>query len=534
MSTEMEIDGELPVDGIQPPGDAPAVSVNSGIPTSNADTSRIAGTGPLTATSSGTNNASRPEIKNKLDLGTVYQQCSSARSSVLSLSVTEIADGDCKSNTGTAPIIGSLDWSGDQSTLKTFYGARVNKSGRTVNECISCSFDPRNLFCIGCGTPHHILGGEKPVVLIFADQNFVPFLSHDPENCIAIVRLENPSLSELVDIAGELLDRFTLPEKSILLFGSGSHLFRGGAAQYAADWISLSNRCNQKWPKSVILPLVPIIRTESPGSLVRDISLISAWFIRVYANSDTGMLKTWTKILYYAESNCAVALSPEVCKLPLPYNTSLGSTQTHCFMFHSSCPDLLQGMDHKATGELLYTIIDSLNMEHEADLNANLIIANSWVTDPGPPNKLPEEQPVPVPVQAKKTLVIAGASNMRRLIPALRLAGYEIIDLSQPSWLATAENIELLANRIVSLDLGPDSVLIIELFGNSTFRYRQFDDTMALPFKSGHGYHMEGEVGVCDDSTFGRLINAARPVFDACGTGTKIIVPPLPRYLYAG
>jgi hypothetical protein len=65
-------------------------------------------------------------------------------------------------------------------------------------------------------------------VLIFADQNFVPFLSHDPENCIAVVRLENPSVSELVDIAGELLDRFTLPEKSILLFGSGSHLFRGG------------------------------------------------------------------------------------------------------------------------------------------------------------------------------------------------------------------------------------------------------------------------------------------------------------------
>jgi hypothetical protein len=123
---------------------------------------------------------------------------------------------------------------------------------------------------------------------------------------------------------------------------------------------------------------------------------------------------------------------------------------------------------------------------------------------------------------------------MRRLIPALRLAGYEIIDLSQPSWLATAENIELLANRILSLGLGPDSVLMIEPFGNSTFRYRQFDDTMALPFKSGHGYHMEGEVGVCDDSTFGRLINAVRPVFDACGTSTKIIVPSLPRYLYAG
>jgi hypothetical protein len=60
-------------------------------------------------------------------------------------------------------------------------------------------------------------------------------------------------------------------------------------------------------------------------------------------------------------------------------------------------------MDHKATGELLYTIIDSLNMEHKADLNANLIIAKSWVTDLSPLDKLPEELPVPTTVQAKKS-----------------------------------------------------------------------------------------------------------------------------------
>jgi hypothetical protein len=74
-----------------------------------------------------------------------------------------------------------------------------------------------------------VLGGDKPVALIFTDQNFVPFLSHDPENCIAVVRLENPSLSELVDIAGELLDRFTLPEKSI--GGGGGSTIRCGLDQ---------------------------------------------------------------------------------------------------------------------------------------------------------------------------------------------------------------------------------------------------------------------------------------------------------------
>jgi hypothetical protein len=45
---------------------------------------------------------------------------------------------------------------------------------------------------------------------------------------------------------------------------------------------------------------------------------------------------------------------------------------------------------------------------------------------------------------------------------------------------------------------------------------------------------MEGEVGVSDDPTFARLITAVRPVLEACGSAIKIVVPPLPRYLYTG
>jgi hypothetical protein len=100
----------------------------------------------------------RPEIK-KLDLGPVMEQCSNARTSGTTLSVTDIANGECTFTSRPVFKIGSLDWHGDTDTLKTFFGGRVNKNGRTVNECISLSFDPRNLFCIGCATPHHIWRG---------------------------------------------------------------------------------------------------------------------------------------------------------------------------------------------------------------------------------------------------------------------------------------------------------------------------------------------------------------------------------------
>jgi hypothetical protein len=105
--------------------------------------------------------------------------------------------------------------------------------GRTTNECFSSSCDPRNLLCVGCEQPHHVLHPNKPPVLIFSDQNFVPFLSGgEGENCIAVCRMENPSLSELADLAMEILDRTMIPPGTTFLFGSGSHLFRAGTSQY--------------------------------------------------------------------------------------------------------------------------------------------------------------------------------------------------------------------------------------------------------------------------------------------------------------
>jgi hypothetical protein len=134
--------------------------------------------------------------------------------------------------------------------------------------------------------------------------------------------------------------------------------------------------------------------------------------------------------------------------------------------------------------------------------------------------------------QPSNHIILIGASNMRRLIPLLKAAGHTVTDLTQPSWLATPENIDYLIASLNTIWPDNNTTVILELFGNSTFRYRQFDGTMALPFKVNGGYHMEGDVGVCDKETFLRLCMALSSVFDACNDSTKIVIPPLPRYLY--
>jgi hypothetical protein len=468
-----------------------------------------------------------------IDLGSIYTQCSLSRSAANTVSVTEIKDGVVSTTAATATPIGSLNWEGDPTVKKTFHGGRISKNGRVTNECISLSFDPRNLHCLGCEVPHSIFNPLKPVVMIFADQNFVPFLSGGPDNCIGICRAENPTLSELADLAAEIIDRTPLPAGTTLLFGSGSHLYRAGTSQYAADWITLSHRCSQKWPNVNICPLIPLTRSDCPGHYARDIMTLACWLSRVYANSTTGILDTWKLILRWTDEQCEKSETADIIKIPLPSSISVGSVTSHTHVYYSSCPDILKGMDRKATAELIRTLIETLNRDFSANLNPDIIIANSWAgtgkSDTADPDVDSEME-----TGTSNHLVVVGSSNMKRLIPIFIAAGYTVSDLTCPSWLATSDNIELVLSQIESLALEPGYTIVMEMFGNSTFRYHQFDGTMALPYRSQKGYHMPGKIGVCEKESFTKTVVSVKDIINVNGPGVRIIIPPLPRYLFKG
>jgi hypothetical protein len=57
---------------------------------------------------------------------------------------------------------------------------------------------------------------------------------------------------------------------------------------------------------------------------------------------------------------------------------------------------------------------------------------------------------------------------------------------------------------------------------------------MALPVKSRNGYHLPGSVGVCEDTTFKKLIETSLPLFEHFSKHRKVVIPPLPRFLFRG
>jgi hypothetical protein len=175
--------------------------------------------------------------QNALDLGHIYKQCKNARATSQTVVTTNF--GSEQGLTVEEPQkdrIGNLDNPADPDMLKTFHGAHISKGGRTVNECISVSFDPRSFNCLGCQKMHSITD-SVPVTIFFSDQNFVPFIQDSAGGCVGTVRLEDASLSDLADICLEIFDKYDFPAGSVLMFGSVSYLYRVGVSLYTQNLI---------------------------------------------------------------------------------------------------------------------------------------------------------------------------------------------------------------------------------------------------------------------------------------------------------
>jgi hypothetical protein len=201
-------------------------------------------------------------------------------------------------------------------------------------------------------------------------------------NCIPIVRGENFSLNDLVDLAGEILYKKALLPGSTLLFRSGYHLLKVGGSCYTVDWIHLLNRATQRWQNTNICPLIPICRTDCPGGMIRDIEVLASWLSRVYANSTSGLLDTWRLLLQFTEDNLMrpePAPPCEILKALIPTAFSISSIQPHTFAFSGALPTVMRGLDRSATGALLRVLLAALSRDFSLNLRIDLMLARDWV-----------------------------------------------------------------------------------------------------------------------------------------------------------
>ncbi len=100
-------------------------------------------------------------------------------------------------------------------------------------------------------------------------------------------------------------------------------------------------------------------------------------------------------------------------------------------------------------------------------------------------------------------------------------------------WTPCPENVRKMAATVEEKATN-SAAFVFDLLGNSSVRFEQFDGTTSLPFKSNGKYHLAGKVVTTPPEIFKKVVQKIPPIIQAKGNKPCIVMPPLPRYLFAG
>ena len=455
-----------------------------------------------------------------------YIQCKSARTAGLRTPATDTTFGKTIGKTVfmEKSRVGSLETGSDPLFTETFRGSRICSNGQSVNQNISFSFDPATMNCCICKSHHNIIPNNSGVVFLVSDQNFVSALS-GKESCVPVCRLEDASLMELADLVIEILDRHTVPPGTLFLLNSTSYLSKVGSTKYAYDWIEACRRLNGRWQQVKVGPLPPVLREDCDSSVGKQMVEIFTWFSKVYADSPVFVKSAWQSAIAAIASTDEHGLDlghKEVYSVAFP-SSLYDLTMFTMTFFLSSSHTVTQTFDDTATNELIRNLIDTLNTDFGINANSGDILCREPAECTVPMDQNDHQIPV----------IIIGASHAGRIASKLKMRGCDVTDLSIPGWTATPPNLLRMKEEVANLGDIKDTCVILDLFSNSTYRYVTEDGELAPPMKLDGVYHMAGKVATCSKETIGTIVSNAKSVLQHL-PGQKIVLPPLPRYLYQG
>ena len=213
--------------------------------------------------------------------------------------------------------------------------------------------------------------------------------------------------------------------------GSASHLHRVGSTLYVTEWKDSAARVAKQIMGLQVFPLIPVIVSPPPGLLARELVQLASWFAKVYECSALGLIDTWAK-LATCLTDITSAPAPRYSTVALPASLAPGAALTpHRFLDTSPRRVQIPGLDAKASGELIHTLLEAL----QSNLGIRCFPGPSTVREPKAPQSVKDEI---------THLVLIGASHMRRVAPIMHDKGYTVLEYSLPGGVPTDENLETL------------------------------------------------------------------------------------------
>jgi hypothetical protein len=337
---------------------------------------------------------------------------------------------------------------------------------------------------------------------------------------------EGALLSELGDIFYSLLRDFTLPEGSILLIGSLSHLMEEGMVGYAKSLGAEFRRFSKLFDFTVhVIPFIP-----PPAGGTNDPDLISNM---VHTTTWLEKVQRWNLSQYYG------ILRQYVISSGTPGDLQMQKTQRHKMPTSYELFGDFVMMCHPigGLGNSLPRICPRNEQVIIKALLTNLGTVFKWDLDVSPLSMRGlGDLPVEGPCKAapRTDAVIIGGSNAGLLHDAFHDLGKTVESMKASGWTISKSAVDallpILAENLARL---PESVpIIIYCLDNSCFKAlnKNGDLVSFTRSKKDKLFHVEGDLVVTPFTLLSSTLAELDRVIAACGNRRIFILSVLPRY----
>ncbi len=331
----------------------------------------------------------------------------------------------------------------------SFYMAGDNRSlyanmEESTNELLvsSTSFNRFNWECTSCDVRHDLLplrherydweGGRK--LFIISDQNMPPMLPSKKGMCPAVLRIDGGHLRELGTTFLTILGRYAVPEGSVIMIGSLSHLMEEGRVGYAKALVTEQIRFGKAFKNTVhVVPFVPPpLCGKNDPDLMRAILDVAGWLEKA---------QKWKLPDYYADLKLHVITGGEgedqqqfTTRQKLP--KSLDAYNDRVYMCHpwdglqTSLPPMAENTERELITSLLLNIGECFK----------------WSLDPEPALTREFRQ---LPANSARAgqgaaALIIGGSNANRLTTAFTDLGKRVETISAGGWIVSRDSVDTL------------------------------------------------------------------------------------------
>jgi hypothetical protein len=131
------------------------------------------------------------------------------------------------------------------------------------------------------------------------------------------------------------------------------------------------------------------------------------------------------------------------------------SSMTFCSV--STRPATLSGLPKDNLSVLVRSLVETVH--------------RCFQTCASPENYLARDITTVATDNCEQKVVLLSTSNLGSCAHRLRKLGKSVIDLTQPGWLASKENIAGLTEKLDCINCSKTTTLVFDLFGNSSFRF---------------------------------------------------------------